>query len=131
MKITHVLLVEDHVALQVGISDMIKLTLGHHVKVSVAGTVPEADILFEKHQEDINIILLDTSLGRGVTTFELTKCIRKRFNGLMLAISTDEDHRKVMVDDCGCDDECDKGNLFEYIERLKAGRLQLERVRVG
>ena len=118
MNLSKVLLVEDHRALQLMITDSVRLHLGKDTIVLVAGTVSEADELFSQHCAEIDLILMDTHLGGKVTTFEFTKKISKVFGGMIVATSVEDDNHAAMLS-CGCTHSCNKGDLFNFLMNLK------------
>ena len=117
MLIRKVLLVEDSVPMQIMIRDTFWHLCGRDVVVLVADTPVEAELIFNGHNSDLDLILLDSRLKRGTTTFELAKKISPVFDRPIIAISTDEDYRRQMLK-CGCTDECAKYDLLAYLREI-------------
>ena len=117
-EIKTVLLIEDMDFLQNLIADIIHRHMGKDVNVLFAGTVTEAETIFNTHQGVIDLILMDTNLGRGETTFELASKISKVFPHHIVAISTDPDNHKGMIL-AGCTDSCLKEELAKYIKERR------------
>ena len=118
MNVKKVLLVEDYPSLQIILPDCVKVVFGSDVVVLVAGTLRDAEVTVERHANELDLILMDTSLGRGVTTFDLVSRISKIFRQPIVAISTDELHRKKMIE-LGCTHGCPKSELREFLEEWK------------
>lgn len=118
MNVKKVLLVEDYPTLQIILPDCVKVVFGRDVVVLVAGTLRDAEATFYRHANELDFILMDTSLGKGVTTFDFVSRISKLFKQPIVAISTDELHRKKMVE-LGCTHECQKSELREFLEGWK------------
>lgn len=116
MKKTKVLLVEDYVGMQKSLSDFVKIVYGKEAVVLIAATLIEAEAHFNKHADDLDFILMDTSLGKGVTTFELTKRISQTFKRPIITTSTDKEYREKMLK-IGCTHECNKSDLLDFLER--------------
>jgi CheY-like chemotaxis protein len=124
MKVKKVLLIEDFPQLQSMITDMIKSVFGDDTKVFIAGSLEEAEALWEKHLEDVDAIFIDTNLGNGVTTYKLAKRIAEEFNRPLVpikplvAISTDPEARKQMILN-GCTHECSKSDILRFLLEWK------------
>jgi CheY-like chemotaxis protein len=118
MNVKKVLLVEDYPSLQVVLPDCVKVVFGKDVVVLVSGTLCDAEATFQRHAHELDFILMDTSLGRGVNTFDFVSRISKVFKQPIVAISTDELHRKKMVE-LGCTHGCPKSELREFLEGWK------------
>jgi len=118
MNVKKVLLVEDYVNLQIALADCIKDIFGSNTVVLVAGTLLEAENIFKDQADEIDFILMDTSLGKKVTTFDFTSRISKIFKRPIVAISTNDDNRKKMIQ-LGCTHECVKYNLREFLKSWK------------
>jgi len=112
-----VLLVEDDVSLQRCISRLITGTFGAHIIVLIAGTIDEAELIFDGHNQEIDIIFLDTHLDRNVTTFEFTRRISKVFKNSIVAISSNDNDRQDMMK-LGCTHECRKSDIAIIIKRI-------------
>jgi len=124
MEVKRVLLVEDFPQLQELISLQIKIVFGEDVEIHITDSLQGADELYDKHIGDIDLILLDTHLKNGVTTFKLAKRIAKEFNrpvvkikGL-IAISTDRCARELMLRE-GCTYQCEKSKLMKFLRKWK------------
>ena len=117
MLIKKVLLVEDSVPMQGMIRDTFRYLCGRDVVMLVADTPVEAELIFNGHNSDIDMILLDSRLKHGTTTFELAKKIRPVFDRPIIAISIDEDYRRQMLK-CGCTGECPKSDLLAYLREI-------------
>ena len=121
MKVKTAFIVDDYVPLQTAITDYIKEIFGASTVVYTATTLKSAEIIFDTHGGEFDLILMDTSLGGGEFTFELTKKIAQTYKGPLVAISTDEKKRKHMVRH-GCTSTCDKKDLPKYLEFLRDSR---------
>ena len=112
-----VLLVEDDGALQKCIADLFKLFFGNHINVLVAGDLLQAELLYIGHSMYIDIIFMDTGMGRGITTFDLTtRIITKGFKKPIIAISADDNYRQHMMK-LGCSHHCRKENIGDFLEQ--------------
>jgi CheY-like chemotaxis protein len=111
-----VLLVEDYVPLQERIKILLHDHFGEQTKVHVAGTIIQAEIMISIHKKEIDLILMDTNLGGGITTFFLTEGIRKQhqFQGPIVATSTDNRNHAEMLHR-GCTHACLKGEIVEFL----------------
>lgn len=87
-------------------------------EVISAKSIPEAKSLFQKNP-DIDVIVIDACVpGEKINTLSLVRSFRKTYSGLMIAISTDGDYQKQLVE-AGCNDRCkNKRLLVEYITDL-------------
>jgi CheY-like chemotaxis protein len=117
MCFKNVLLVEDYPSLQTTISDVIKGMCGKEAVVLVAGTLPDAFDQWNRCKEVLDLIFLDTSLGHGVTTFDLAREISRSFKGPLVATSLEDEHRLEMVR-CGCTHHCPKLGILELLSHL-------------
>lgn len=113
-EVKKILVVEDFPELQKAIKTILINFFGKHTEVLIAGTLEEAEKLFEDHR-NLDLIFLDTSLGKGITTFGFAKKITKVFNGSVVAISSDDDYRRHMVT-LGCTYECGKESIYNFIQ---------------
>ncbi len=115
-------MIEDFLRFQVLLTQEIKEVFGSKVEVIVAGSLEKADELYNTHKEDIDLILMDTSLGNGVTTFALTKKISEEFNRPIISISTKPEYREIMMK-YGCTHDCPKDEVKKF---LLDSKVQLE-----
>ena len=118
MKVTKVLVVDDFPAFQRMFTDLVKGIFGEGVIVLVASTLDEATKLFEENKSELDLILLDTSLGDGVYTYQLAKTMRKVFSRPIVGTSTDEKHRELMVK-FGCTHSCNKTEVGDLLKKWK------------
>lgn len=119
MKVKKVLLIEDYPQLQGMISIQIRMVFGEDTNVVTAGTLQEAEDLYQAHVCDIDIILMDTHLSKGTNTTVLAKRISLEFNRPIIAISTDEDSRKALVKNGWCTDQCEKSDIRAFLTEWK------------
>jgi len=118
MKVKKVLLIEDFPQLQNMISEQIKVVFGEDTNVLIAGSLEGAERFYDLHVTDIDLILMDTNLGGGVTTFALAERIGQEFNRPIVSISTNPLHRQKMMEK-GCTHECEKSEIFSFLLKWK------------
>jgi CheY-like chemotaxis protein len=105
-----ILIVEDRKELQ----EIFKKVLNGIYEIVSAHSIPEAEEMFVAHS-DISIIAMDGCVpGSILNTLPLVQKIRKTFTGDIVAMSTDSEYRVQLVK-AGCNLECDKGNLGEFL----------------
>ena len=119
MKVKKVLLVEDFPALQKLIPKIVRSVFGEDIVVLVSGSLEEAERFYEEHVRDIDLILMDTHLGKGVTTCDLAKKISMEFNRPIVSISTDKNSREYMLGN-GCTHGCEKSEIYEFLTKWKS-----------
>jgi DNA-binding NarL/FixJ family response regulator len=117
-KVRAVLLVEDHPSLQRGIGDLLVWHFGSGTQVHITGTIVTTEVLVSAHKDYLDLILMDTSLGNGVFTFDLTERIRKfhGYRGQMIATSIDEGNHPIMIKR-GCSDAWLKHEIRERLRK--------------
>lgn len=113
-----VLLIEDMDILQKMITGIIHRLMGEDVVVIVAGSLKMAEAKFAEHMKDIDLILMDTNLGKGETTFGLVSKISKVFDHHIVSISMDPNNHEGMLM-AGCTDSCLKDELYKYIKERR------------
>ena len=118
MNVKKVLLVEDHPGMQISLAECVRVVFGKEVVVLVAGTLLEAEDFFKGHADELDFILMDTSLGKGITTYDLTSNISKVFKRPIIATTTDDSSQKHMMR-IGCTHKCYKWELLEFLRGLK------------
>jgi CheY-like chemotaxis protein len=108
-------LVEDYKSLQISLSLLLRSHFGPETIVHVCGTIIEVEVTVSVHR-DIDLILMDTSLGNGVTTFFLTEKIRKEhgFTGPIIATSGNDDNHPEMLRR-GCSHACLKEKIGDFL----------------
>jgi len=85
MKIQKVLVVDDQLSIQVGIERAVRMVFGADTVVFVAGNYSDAKSAFLLNGHDLDIILMDTNLGNGITTYSLVEYIHQAgFKGIMV-----------------------------------------------
>lgn len=114
-----VLLIEDYDSLQKLIKQQIVEVFGEDTEVVIAGSLQEAEDLYQAHVGDVDMILMDTHLGKGTNTFALAKRISMEFNRPIVAISTDEVARETLIKRGWCTHQCDKSDLFKFLTEWK------------
>lgn len=83
-----------------------------------AYTVDEARSLFETHERDIAIVVMDACVpGRIPTTTGLVSEMRRTFRGPIIGCSNEPLYLTVMRD-VGCSHTSDKTDVFTIIERI-------------
>lgn len=97
------LVIEDKKAWQ----EAIKMTFGEDFKIISAYTKHEALEGLIDHP-DVSVILMDGSLNDGSNTIELTKYIRSKYTGIIIALSGDINDELIQA---GCDAGCNKGEF--------------------
>jgi response regulator of citrate/malate metabolism len=118
-KVTKVLLIEDSTAMQSRISQMIKKVFGDETDVVIAGSLQEAEDLYQAHVGDVDMILMDTHLGEGTNTTALAKRISLEFNRPIIAISTNKDSRKTLINNGWCTHQCCKSEILKFLTEWK------------
>lgn len=109
-----VLLVEDMKIVHDGLKKM----LGDKISLLSAFTIEGAKKLFEENT-DIDAIVIDACVpGEEINTIPLVREFRKEYNGPMIAISTNGDYQKQLVE-AGCNERClNKRQLHECLSEL-------------
>ena len=93
--------------------------LDHKILILSALTIEEAEQLFSDNS-DIRLIAIDGCVpGICLNTLPLTRAIRQRFVGPMIAISSRSDYREKLMK-AGCDYECEKFLLPQKIFEILA-----------
>ena len=118
-KVTKVLLIEDSTQLQDLIKQMILRVFETSCDVVIAGSLEKAEELYEAHVGDVDLILMDTHLGKGTNTTALAKRISLEFNRPIIAISTDEVSRKALVKNGWCTHQCEKHEILNFLTEWK------------
>jgi len=96
-----------------------KRTLDHQILVLSVYNIEEAEKLFLANP-DIRLIAIDGCVpGICLNTLPLTRAIRQRFVGPMIAISSRSDYREKLMK-AGCDYECEKFLLPQKIFEILA-----------
>ena len=85
----------------------------------IARSISEALKQFELHKKDIKAIVVDGCLRPGgvLNTEMLTQALRRFFVGPMIASSTREDYRQLLLKS-GCDHECRKEDVPKIVVEL-------------
>jgi response regulator of citrate/malate metabolism len=115
-----VLLIEDHQLVARAVTDTIQSIfgpLGFNPGVLVATTLLSAEIMFKNHQNDTDIILVDTHLDRGgqITTIDLVRQMKKVFTRPIIGMSAISEFERQMME-AGCTHWCNKKDLFLFIK---------------
>jgi response regulator of citrate/malate metabolism len=110
--------VEDYLQMQRALTDLVKEVFGLNTVVFIAGNLTEAQSIFAQHSLEIDLILMDTNLGNGDNTYQLTTDISKSFTKPIVATSIDKRNFQKMLD-CGCTHNCEKADLMSFLESLK------------
>jgi len=93
--------------------------LDHQILVLSVYNIEEAEKLFSANP-DIRLIAIDGCVpGICLNTLPLTRAIRQRFVGPMIAISSRSDYREELMK-AGCDYECEKFLLPQKIFEILA-----------
>jgi len=118
MNIKKVLLVEDRPSLQYSFTYAIKSIFGEKTVVLVTGKLAEAEAFFSDNVGELDLILMDATIEDGETTFRLVADIVKVFKRPIVAMSSNNDDRKKMME-LGCTHDCDKGNIVDFLTNWK------------
>ena len=106
-----ILLVED----EEDIHKLYQEQLGGDFDIIQAWNIQEAFELFQQHWRTLSAIIMDGLLGQ-LNTIELTRHIRKRFNGPVIANTNSEYHQKKLIA-AGCQHFSRSKNKVEEIIR--------------
>lgn len=100
------------------VHDSLREKLNGNVEIISAKTISEAKQLFQENP-NVDAIIMDACVpGEEINTLPLVREFRETYSGLMIAISTDGDYQKQLVD-AGCNDRCkNKRLLAEYLTEL-------------
>jgi CheY-like chemotaxis protein len=101
------------------IQEFLRTTLPPFTKVIQAFSIEEARKKFAE-EEGITHILMDGRLNpasKGSDTIELTKEIRQKFKGIMVAISQDDDFNKALIE-AGCDYSSRKEDCLPFFIKI-------------
>jgi CheY-like chemotaxis protein len=113
-----VLVVEDNPTFKIYIGDSLIHIFGKSTQIHIGATVEEARRLFAEHGETLSFILMDTNLVKGEETFELTREIRSKFSGPIIATSVSQENAEPMME-CGCSHFCRKDGLLDFLPTLQ------------
>lgn len=109
-----VLIIEDWETLQL----TFKRYMPKSINLLQAYTCKEAQEIFDKNQEEIDIIAFDWNIKAEWTTLSLIKGIKEKFSGVMIAMSNDDYLRKEqMAAWCNLNLD-DKAELLNVISNL-------------
>ena len=98
-------------------SGIIRRGFGDKVLVVQAFTVEEAETVFQENP-DLAAILMDACVpGDDPNTMWLVKKMRKTFTGPIIAISSNTDYRKELIQS-GCDHEAEKDQVVQKVLEL-------------
>ena len=103
-----ILIIEDNEQIQELCKMMLK---GTGVKILQAITIKEANEVFMKHKDEIDIIYVDGCVpGNQINTVELTQNLRANFHGKMIAISSLDDYNVELLK-AGCNHAVEKSGI--------------------
>ena len=106
-----VLLIDDLKMIQDAIRRYLEV---NDIEVISAMTLEEAEAQFVAHP-DVDVIMMDGRMDSDrLNTVELTQSIRNRYDGIMIAIASDEFDRRVLIE-AGCDVGVDKAASPEMV----------------
>ena len=109
-----ILIIEDDILLQ----ETFKTHISKKVNLLQAYTCKEAQEIFDKNQEGIDIIAFDWNIKAEWTTLDLIKWIKEKFSGVMIAMSND-DYLRIKQMEAWCNlDLDDKAELLNIISIL-------------
>ena len=99
------------------IQNLWKIQLGEY-KVIQALSIPEAEEKFLLHRNEITMVIMTARLGsKKINTVSLTEHIRKNFDGFMIATSSRESYRQMLVR-AGCDRECERFDIIKVTKEV-------------
>ena len=113
-----VILIENHHLLGRTIVDIlisVFVPLGSNPKIILAKNVLSAEMMFQNHHHDTDVIFVDAHLEHGdqITTVNLVRKMKRSFRRPIVGISTINEVQWDMMD-AGCTHWCDKKDLFYH-----------------
>lgn len=114
MMVKKVLVVEDYPSMQKCLRMAIREVYKDELEVLVAGSLTAANTMYAEHRDNIVFVLIDASLGGGEKTFDFVEITLNGFAGAKVAISTEKEFRKKMIE-LGCTHECDKAQVYNFL----------------
>ena len=109
-----ILVVEDDTYVQ----DVYRRKLTANFDLLQATTLNEGERLFQENRDEIVLVVMDACVPGGQpNSIPLVEEIRKSFDGPIIASSSDEDYRKILVH-AGCSHEAPKYEVSKLIHQL-------------